>query len=276
MTEEEVRAEFARATPGTSRAELENRAYRDAARFARQIANDFDADIDDVLIRALHYMVSRSTDTHGIAGQYRTEANVVHKSGAVVYQPPPPVEVPRLVDDLVAWLREQRGKLHPAVIAAVAHAELVNIHPFDDGNGLTARAMTKYFLERGGWRLRGLVSSEQVFGEDIEAYYAELRAFGPRYHGQVIDLTWWVKLFTRGLYTEAVASAFVAEDYPRLLLASFAEDGIVGRLADGAAEVVIRGSISRGEYASALSVSAVTASHDLALLTARGSVRREG
>ena len=47
-------------------------------------------------------------------------------------------DVGPLMDDLVAWIAEaSRGGLHPLVVAAVAHAEFINIHPFDDGNGRT-------------------------------------------------------------------------------------------------------------------------------------------
>lgn len=275
MTEEEVRAEFARTTPGTSRAELENRDYRDAARLARQFANDVDADIDGGLIRALHYLVSRNTDRLDTAGQYRTEANVVRKSGAVIYQPPPPIEVPRLMADLVVWLREHRRDTHPAILAAVAHAELVNVHPFDDGNGRTARALTKYFLERGGWHLRGFVSSEQVFGEDIEAYYAALRAFGPRYPGPQVDLTEWVAWFLRGLVAEASAAIGVA----RTLFAGIREDlraDLSPRLADGLTHLWIAGTMARGEYARVQGVSLPTASGDLKQLETYGYARRVG
>lgn len=275
MTEEEVRAEFARPTPGTSRAELENRDYRDAARFAYQVANDFNADVDGGLIRALHFLVERNTDGYGMAGRYRTEANVVRKSGAVIYQPPPPLDVPRLMDDLVGWLRGQRGKLHPAVLAAVAHAELVNIHPFDDGNGRTARALTKYFLERGGWHLRGFVSSEQVFGEDVEEYYAALREFGPTYPGQGPDLTEWVIWFVRGSLAEASAAVGIARTLFDDIRENLRSD-LSLRLADGVTYLWINGAMARGEYAQLQHVSLATASGDLRLIEGYGYARRVG
>lgn len=279
MTEEEVRAEFARATPGSGRAELENRDYRDAARFARQIAGDFDADIDGGLIRALHYLVSRNTDTQGTAGQYRTEANVVRKSGAVIYQPPPPLEVPRLMDDLVAWLREHRGDTHPAILAAVAHAELVNVHPFDDGNGRTARALTKYFLDRGGWHLRGLVSSEQVFGEDVEAYYAALRAFGPRYPGQDFDLTEWCAWLVGGLMAPAQFVVEVARNlawWRELDEAMLEIEGLPRRSTLALQAVFFTGSTKKGEYAQDAGISPATAASDLGRLVALQYLRRTG
>ena len=82
MTEPEVRALFAREHPASAdRAERENLDYRDAARFARQVADDQHADIDQGLVRALHYLVERTTDRSDTLGQYRTEQNQITDGG---------------------------------------------------------------------------------------------------------------------------------------------------------------------------------------------------
>lgn len=278
MTEEEVRAEFARPTPGTSRAELENRDYRDAARFATQVAGDFDADIDGGLIRALHYLVERNTDTHGTAGQYRSEQNVVRDSrtGALVYQPPPTVQVPALMSELIAWLREHRRDTHPAILAAIAHVELVKVHPFNDGNGRTARALTRYFLERHGWHLRGYVAPEDVFGIDTPAYYRHLADLGSAYASRRPDLTAWVQWFLVGFVAESATGNSLARDFALATRDSVARLGIAGRLADGVVELWLTGSLSRQEYATALGVSAATAAHDLGLIVAGRLAERRG
>lgn len=202
MTEPEVRSLFARpeGEGAGTRAELENLDYRDAARFARQAGGDFHADIDGGLIRALHFLTVRTTDHTTTAGQYRTKQNVVlDGQGGRAYLPPPPGDVPKLMTDLVLWARQQRGKVHPLVIAAVMHAEFVKIHPFDDGNGRTARALTVYFFERGGWLLRRLVSIEQVFAEPVSEYYANLNALGDRYPLTPPDMTGWCEWFLKRL-----------------------------------------------------------------------------
>ncbi len=97
------------------------------------------------LVRELHQMVlSRISDEW--AGVYRTVP--VRISGAK-HLPPPFLEVPRLMDE---W--EQiifSGALHPAELAADAHEKLVNIHPFVDGNGRTARLVMNLIFLRAGY-----------------------------------------------------------------------------------------------------------------------------
>jgi len=275
MTEEQVRLALARSPGSNDPAEFENRDYREATRLASQVADDATADIDGGLLRGLHYSVLRRTDRAGTRGQYRTTANVIRRGSTVLYEPPPAHLVPSLMDDLVAWLRSARSVVHPLVLAAAAHAELVNVHPFDDGNGRTARALTSYFAYRGGWRLRGLVTTEQVFGEDVQAYYDQLRRFGERYPGQRPDLTPWTRWFLDALLSAVAARYSFVAHFDDLMRESIAR-GLEGRLIDGAAVIWAAGSISRSEYAAELGVSPATAAHDLSLLAAHGAVRRVG
>ena len=280
MTEEEVREAFARPERGSDAAELENRNYRDAARFARQFADDASADIDGGLIRSLHFLIVREVDRYGSAGQYRTEQNAVMRGRQRVYLPPPPLDVRPRMDDLVEWLRAARGSAHPLVLGAVAHIELINIHPFDDGNGRTARALTSYFLARGGWGLRDFVRSEEVFGENVDAYYAALRAAaGERYPGQRPDLTEWVAWFLARLAVrigEAVGyvQGFIRgqADIEQRLVAA----GLPSRLSGALGFIMLFGYVTSGEYATAVEVSPATAVADLNRLADHGEIRREG
>ena len=70
------------------------------------------------------------------AGTYRLvqnfEANSVTRE--TVYTPPPPAEVPALMQELVAWMRHD-SEVHPVLNAGIAQFQLVHVHPFLDGNG---------------------------------------------------------------------------------------------------------------------------------------------
>jgi len=59
--------------------------------------------------------------------------------------PPEGFEVPRLMREFVAWLSKNKKGLHPVVFAALAHHRLAAIHPFEDGNGRTARLLADAF-----------------------------------------------------------------------------------------------------------------------------------
>lgn len=282
MTEPEVRSLFARpeGEGASTRAELENLDYRDAARFARQAAADFHADIDGGLIRGLHFLTVRATDHTTTAGQYRTKQNVVlDGQGGRAYLPPPPGDVAKLMTDLVLWARQQRGKIHPLVIAAVVHAEFVKVHPFDDGNGRTARALTVYFLERGGWLMRRLVSVEQVFAEPVSQYYAQLNALGDRYPLTSPDMTEWCAWFLDRLghqMARAVgvitSQSEVAERFENTLRAQ----NLPVRLAWALQHIFFFGEVSAKNYQDAVGISRATAVHDLNQLVAQTTLERFG
>ncbi|HEU0301335.1 MAG TPA: Fic family protein, partial [Longimicrobium sp.] len=94
--------------------------------------------ISEGMIRKLHAVVEKGRRRK--ASEYRIQQNVVRDSasGRIVYLPPEAKDVPMLMADLVAWIRDaEKGGIHPAVIAGLAHYQFVTIHPFMDGNGRT-------------------------------------------------------------------------------------------------------------------------------------------
>ncbi|MFA5887361.1 MAG: Fic family protein [Candidatus Nanoarchaeia archaeon] len=65
--------------------------------------------------------------------------------------PPKHMEVKRHVLNLLKWYSTNKGKLHPFELAAIMHAKLAWIHPFEDGNGRTARAVMNMILMKKGF-----------------------------------------------------------------------------------------------------------------------------
>lgn len=87
---------------------------------------------------------------------------------------PPPDELPRLLDDLVAYAN--RDDVDPVAQAAVAHAQFEVVHPFADGNGRVGRVLVAWLLVR---RLK-LVTPPPVSGrlaDDVGGYGAGLVLF---------------------------------------------------------------------------------------------------
>jgi len=64
---------------------------------------------------------------------------------------------------------------HPLIVAAVVHYQLVTIHPFEDGNGRTARLLSGYILDLNGYGFNGIGSLEEYFAYDIEEYYDSIQ-----------------------------------------------------------------------------------------------------
>ena len=95
------------------------------------------------------------------------------ESGAPEYIPPEYCDIPALLDELVEYVNTTDD--HPLIVAAVVHYQLVTIHPFEDGNGRTARLMSGYILDLNGYGFNGIGSLEEYFAYDPEEYYASLQ-----------------------------------------------------------------------------------------------------
>ena len=101
---------------------------------------------EDVILR-LHQLFYSGID-EGKAGRCRD--GQVFITGAE-YVPPAAEDVPGLMRAFISDLNEKRGKLHPIQLAAYAHRRLVDIHPFQDGNGRTARLLMNLILINAGY-----------------------------------------------------------------------------------------------------------------------------
>ncbi len=95
------------------------------------------------------------------------------QTGAAEYIPPEYSDIPALLDELVSYVNTTDD--HPLIVAAVVHYQLVTIHPFEDGNGRTARLMSGYILDVSGYGFNGIGSLEEYFAYDAEEYYRSLQ-----------------------------------------------------------------------------------------------------
>ncbi|MFR3529194.1 MAG: Fic family protein [Lachnospiraceae bacterium] len=95
------------------------------------------------------------------------------ETGRPEYIPPEYTDIPALLDELVEYVNTTDD--HPLIIAAVVHYQLVTIHPFEDGNGRTARLMSGYILDLYGYGFQGIGSLEEYFAYDPDEYYDSLQ-----------------------------------------------------------------------------------------------------
>lgn len=82
------------------------------------------------------------------AGRYRS--GQVFITGTE-YIPPSAEEVPGRMTDMIDNLNAKKDSMHPVLLAAYAHRYLVDIHPFQDGNGRTARLLMNLVLVNKGY-----------------------------------------------------------------------------------------------------------------------------
>jgi len=145
-----------------ARAEAKMDAGKAAGPTAREILANIDAmelavheaamadpfGIDDIL--AIHRKVMENSTNLHIAGRLRTVQNWIggndYNPCGADFVPPPPEYVADLLADLCAAIHDDL--LPPVVQAALVHAQFETIHPFDDGNGRTGRALIHVVLRR--------------------------------------------------------------------------------------------------------------------------------
>lgn len=140
-------------------------------------------------------------------GKFRVRQVVIRntKTGQISYTPPPAVEVPYLMEDLVNWINSDEGKpVHPVIKAGIIHYEIARIHPFVDGNGRVARSVATLVMFLDGYDIKKFFSFEEYFDENPMEYYLMLQAVS----NQLVidtherDLTPWLQYFTEGVAIE--------------------------------------------------------------------------
>ena len=119
--------------------------HYDAIRYVREIARQT-TPLGEFDVRNLHALVVKRADPE-IAGRYATSGRYVN-TDAGRHAFPSPAEVPALMGDFSAWLSAAPATPETAF---TAHRRLVDIHPFNDGNGRTARLLMNLVLIRGGY-----------------------------------------------------------------------------------------------------------------------------
>jgi Fic family protein len=130
-------------------------------------------------ITDIHRVLLTHAPNAHIAGRIRTAqswigGNDYNPCGAD-FVPPPPEDVPRLLADLCAFCDDEA--LPPLVQAAIAHAQFETIHPFDDGNGRTGRALVQVVLRRRRLAPAFVPPISVILARDKERYIKGLTAF---------------------------------------------------------------------------------------------------
>ncbi len=131
------------------------------------------------LVLHLHRLLFAHADGGG--GRFKTEDNRVvdrHADGTstVRFEPTSAGETPFFVEELIARTTAAfaAGMSHPLIIVSAFVLDFLCIHPFDDGNGRTARLMTTYLLEGHGYTVSRYVSLEQLIYDEKDDYDASL------------------------------------------------------------------------------------------------------
>ncbi|MCF8267564.1 MAG: Fic family protein [Ignavibacteriales bacterium] len=91
------------------------------------------------------------TEKKAAAGEYKILPNHVLQNDGTIHKYVEPIQVAPEMENLCVWIKDNIDKTHPVKVAAVAHYNMVRIHPFDDGNGRGARILMNLILINKGF-----------------------------------------------------------------------------------------------------------------------------
>lgn len=192
--------------------------YRDAMTYVLQVAQDQSARVDEGLLKSLHFMMLKHRlDKH--PGRWRAgEIFVVREStGERVYEGPPSDQVSALVAASIAELEESSSPV--LVRAAMAHLNLVMVHPFRDGNGRMGRALQTLVLAREQIMAPVFSSIEEYLGRNTERYYEVLAQVGQGRWSPRHDARPWLRFCLTAHYHQARTQLRRIEETERLYAA---------------------------------------------------------
>jgi Fic family protein len=109
---------------------------------AWEFVRDHKGSLSERFLQKIQYEVTKNTKCR-LQGKYRDSE--VRISGSD-WKPPAANEVRALMKQVVTEYGQSKRTLHPAELAAWLHNRLVQVHPFTDGNGRTARLAMNWVL----------------------------------------------------------------------------------------------------------------------------------
>ncbi len=177
--------------------------YQRAMTYVLQLAHDEHFELSSSLIRSLHFMMTEYDLNNG-PGLWRPGHIFVRNdaTGEVVYEGPSHDLVPDLVDELIEQLRGHPDC--PAMVrGAMAHLNLVMIHPFRDGNGRMARCLQTLMLAREKILSPEWMSIEEFLGANTQPYYDVLGDVGNGSWQPERDARPWVRFCLRAHFIQA-------------------------------------------------------------------------
>lgn len=139
------------------------------------------------------------------SGKLREKSVVVNnpRTGQVVYLPPDVKDVRSLMEDLIAFVNNNKKRIDVLLLAGIFHKQMVIIHPFMDGNGRTTRLVIKVLLAKMGLNTFNLFSFENYYNKNVSKYFQTVGEYGNYYElANKIDFTKWLEYFTEGIIDE--------------------------------------------------------------------------
>ncbi|MBI4028977.1 MAG: Fic family protein [Candidatus Blackburnbacteria bacterium] len=187
-----------------------NQALKELNELLRTSPSDKEIEKDKVEISLELILKIQKQVTEGLlltheSGNLRQRPVVVNdsRSGQVIFLPPDVQDVKPMMQDLIFFMNENKGRIDSLILAGIFHKQMVLIHPFIDGNGRTTRLATKVLLAQMNLNTFNLFSFENYYNKNVTKYFQSVGELGNYYElKDSIDFTSWLEYFTVGIIDE--------------------------------------------------------------------------
>ncbi|HRX34604.1 MAG TPA: Fic family protein [Methanoregulaceae archaeon] len=137
-------------------------------RTIRRLQKLKDQKLSRELILEIHSEITRGTlEKESDENEFRTCNDIVVCSKTdptkVYHYPPDYTEIPSMIDELVEFANDDDEFIHPIIKAIIIHFLIGYIHPFNDGNGRTARSLFYWFALKHHYDLLEYISISRIF-----------------------------------------------------------------------------------------------------------------
>jgi Fic family protein len=180
--------------------------YRRAMTYVLQLARDPHFAFSQETIRSLHFIMTEYALAEASPGLWRPGPIYVHNeaTGEIVYEGPDEERIPALIDELIVGLNADQDT--PSMVrGAMAHLNLVAIHPFRDGNGRMSRCLQTLVLARDQILAPEYSSIEEFLGHNTQPYYQMLRQVGGRTWTPSNDARPWLRFCLEAHFIQATS-----------------------------------------------------------------------
>ena len=238
------------------------------------VLEHIDEPITEQTVFGIYALITKGTLAADVpTDAYRSQPVFVQSGrGEIVHTGPEAEKVPGMMTALLDFINN--SELPPLLKACIAHFYFVYVHPFVDGNGRTARALSFMMLLQAGYDFFRYFSISGVIAGERAKYYKAIKDV----EDDDFDMTYFIDYYT-GMLARAV-KAMEEQLVNKVALAQTLEGlraaGMSSRVVDGA-EWILSGpnrSVTIKAWQKKFGVVLETARQDLFKLEKAGIVKR--
>ena len=186
------------------------------------------------------------------------------------FEAPDAALVPSLMNEFINWVNDEK-EIDPVIKAAVAHIWFLTVHPYEDGNGRVARALSEMMLTRADGSAQRFYSMSSQIALEKENYYDAIEKQQRGSSEITAWMRWYLSCLDRSLRSskKMISRTLFKAKYWRSVEAggaSLRQKDVLTRMLDPEFE----GHINTSKYAKLVKCSQDTAHRDIQKLEEMG------